>query len=176
MADEVLISSSRCGTIETPPTLTGYYGGLLQYVSNLITASVSYAQQCYGNVEANQQECSIFVKKQIPQTIFRNISCPFPGKDRICISDTSNIRLDTGLIDSNDILGLNAAPQDRFKYRTVLECAPLRTDNYTRVITSGNATDGNSTIQLLYGIPNPDGSGIFAWPMHSPPFVNQYST
>jgi hypothetical protein len=67
-----------------------------------------------------------------------NSSCPF--KDGLCRSNDANLLLDTGYIDSNDDLGLNAPQNQRFAWRYVLQCAPLETQGYTSEVTQGNTT------------------------------------
>ncbi|KAL9108187.1 MAG: hypothetical protein Q9227_007042 [Pyrenula ochraceoflavens] len=79
---------------------------------------------------------------------------------------------------------MNTAPHDRFKYRNVLECAPLRTDAYSRTITakdavtplmtSRNASDDDSIDQLLYGGSTADSSITFEWPLQFPIQFGEY--
>lgn len=176
MADEVLISSSKCGMIEQSPDIGTLYNDIVQYISKLNVASASFAQQCYGNNTASRSECSTFVKTQMPQIIARNASCPFPGK-KICRRESTNLRIDSGPIDSHKDLGMNAAPQDRFTYRNVLECAPLHTQGYTRTIASNDSSNSNSTFQLLYGSANAavhNDSGSFQWPVHIMDGIQDY--
>lgn len=56
--------------------------------------------------------------------------CPFSNVS-ICRTNSSNIRLDTGYIDLNDDLGVNAPPENNILFRSVLQCAPLETQGYT---------------------------------------------
>jgi hypothetical protein len=56
-----------------------------------------------------------------------------PPASSSCLSVTiklgsRSITLDSGLIDSQDDLGLNAPPGDRLSYRRVMSCAPLNND------------------------------------------------
>lgn len=157
------------------------YSHLEPYYSKLTTASLSYAQQCYGNTTA-EQECSVFVQREIPQ-IVSSANCPFPGKSRICLRNATNLRLDTGLIDSHNHLGINAAPEDRFYYRNLLECGPLRTEGYTRnsSIQTLPFSDGSanvSSVDLLYGGlsggPHMNDSVTWEWPIHSPETLREY--
>ncbi|KAH7317088.1 hypothetical protein B0I35DRAFT_267343 [Stachybotrys elegans] len=63
-------------------------------------------------------------------TITRNASCPFESS--FCISQHSNIIVESGLIDSLEDLGLNWPPSSQFKLSHKLHCAPLATSNYTK--------------------------------------------
>lgn len=60
-------------------------------------------------------------------------ACPFQNSS-ICRSNTSNIRLDTGYIDLNRDLGVNARPDNNILFRAVLECAPLETEGYVEPV------------------------------------------
>lgn len=126
-----------------------YFGDFLKYSSKLNTAGAAYAQQCYGN-NATAQECSIFVKKEIPALVSGNASCPFAGGDKICLRK-SNLRIDTGMIDSHEHMGINAAPPDRVQLRRVTECAPLKTEDYTRLANSTDGTPTQNLVEYLYG-------------------------
>lgn len=174
-ADEVLISSSKCGQIlpswdnETGATLDA-----IVYGSRLITASASYAQQCY-DYNGAKQGCSEFVQKQLPRTVYRDVSCPFPGKDRICIRDNTNLRIDSGLIDSHAHLGINAASKDRFAYRHVVECAPLNTARYTRMSTHEAAGANSTFLQVQYGSTQfLNESYTVEWPLRVPLELREY--
>lgn len=56
--------------------------------------------------------------------------CPF-SNNSICRTNSSNLRLDTGYIDLNKDLGVNAPPHNNILFRAVLQCAPLETQGYT---------------------------------------------
>lgn len=128
------------------------------YLSELILASTSYSQQCYGK-ETKAQECSTFVKRQIPQIVSRNASCPFPAKD-ICARSSTNLRIDTGRIDPNNDFGINTALKDRFAYRNVLECAPLRTDGYEQEVPLRSEKINTTVVNYLYGGADDDWYGF----------------
>ncbi|KAL9615740.1 MAG: hypothetical protein Q9160_009297 [Pyrenula sp. 1 TL-2023] len=88
---------------------------------------------------------SIFSSRKLDSKISTNVSCPFPGKDRICIRNSTNFRVDTGLLDSHHDLGLNAALKDRIQFRRVIECGPIKTKGYVR---ARKAQPSNSTFEF----------------------------
>ena len=53
--------------------------------------------------------------------------------------------MDTGLLDTNEHLGINAAQSDWIQYRKVTSCSPIHTKGY---VTTFNDTDPND---LTYG-------------------------
>ncbi|KAL9114279.1 MAG: hypothetical protein Q9227_001701 [Pyrenula ochraceoflavens] len=175
-ADEVLISSPKCGQLMTAP-IEDFYLAVQPYSSKLTTASAAYAQQCYGSTTA-KQECSVFVKKQIPQIVSSNATCPFPGQEKICMRSSTNLRIDSGMIDSHKHFGINSAPEDRFTYRNVLECGPLRTKGFTQTVSYADNPASNLSVNLLYGS---QGGGIHVndsvtwdWPIDGPQTLKEY--
>jgi hypothetical protein len=108
-------------------------------MSQRINDAFNYAQQCYSTSSFEMFDCDKFVVKNLAATITKNDSgCPFQGS--ICRSNNTNLSLDTGYIDSNDNLGLNAPKDQRFLWRYKLQCAPLVTERYTSQITTDNMT------------------------------------
>lgn len=91
--------------------------------------SRAYAQKCYGlTAGPNGASCNFFVKPALERTIKRDIDCPFsPG-----ICESKGITLTSGYIDSHEDLGINAAPEDRIRFRKSLSCAVLKAEsNYS---------------------------------------------
>ncbi|KAI0857613.1 hypothetical protein F4860DRAFT_488914 [Xylaria cubensis] len=125
--DEVLVRSTHCGPIRiTEPSAEMVVIGSRFHAEKLNDAE-NYAQRCYSS---DSTACNKFVVGRLPTaTMNTTATCPF--QDRICRDPQSTLRLDTGYIDSNDKLGLNAPNNQRFAWRYVLHCAPLQTEGYT---------------------------------------------
>ncbi|KAI1753852.1 hypothetical protein F4782DRAFT_545630 [Xylaria castorea] len=104
-----------------------------------------YAQCCYNNtIYPCYMSCAGFFARRLPTNETDNrAECPF--QDQICSSTNANLRLDTGYIDSNDHIGLNAPASERFAWRYVLHCAPLTTKNYT-----SHSLLGNDSVHKLF--------------------------
>jgi hypothetical protein len=66
-------------------------------------------------------------------------ACPF-GSDA-CLVDA--VRFDSGLLSSNDDVGINSPPRDSLQFRRVTTCAPIRVDKY--------ATDWRENLPQAYG-------------------------
>lgn len=123
---------------------------VLPYYESRYFSASTYAQQCYES-NSTTQTCGTYVNKELPINASRNVGCPFPGGKNICTSNSSNLRLDTGLLNSHDHLGINTPPSIRFAFRYVHECAPLLVDKYTRVNSSRPFNSANASLELLYG-------------------------
>lgn len=147
----MLLSSENCGALIPPASLTEYYGNYMPYLTVNINSASAYAQQCYTN-SSFSQFCSLYVQKELPINIDKNASCPFPGKEKICLRNSGNLRLDTGPLDSHIHFGMNTEPGRRFTYRRIIECAPLQTAGYTRTNTSSPLfSSQNASLDFMYG-------------------------
>lgn len=132
-----------------PDSIVDYVQQYNSYINRRYSLALAYAQECYTNSSATQI-CSIYKQRRLPINVYRNISCPFPGKE-ICARNSTNLRLDTGFLDSHDHLGINTKPQNRFVFRHVDECAPLTLDGYLWSNNSHVYTVQNSSTEYRYG-------------------------
>ncbi|KAI1736545.1 hypothetical protein F4680DRAFT_468988 [Xylaria scruposa] len=138
VSDEVLAMSNHCGISEIDfDNLTTYALWTGQYSKQLSDAT-QYAQRCYTEKSTGMPECRKYVVDKIA-TNSTDTSAPCPFQEQICRTK-ENIRLDTGYINSHDSIGLNAPESERFAWRYVLHCAPLKTDGYTMNTTQGNSS------------------------------------
>jgi hypothetical protein len=142
VSSEVLVKSIKCGFVteglsSTPEQLFP----LFSYGAEKYDSAANYAQQCYSNNTSGVLDCGLFITKQITGTIDKNATCPFSNE--VCRNSQSNIRLDTGYVDSHAHFGLNSPPNERILFRNVVHCAPLTTEGYTTLETNtplGNVT------------------------------------
>ena len=158
VGNAVLLDGSGCGLIDldanalTIEEVDVLYPELAQSTED----AANYAQQCYSKDRSGMLDCTSFVKDHLPSTSEAQAPCPFTGD--ICRSSSSNLRLDTGLLDSNDFFGINAPDGQHILYRNVLHCAPLITepfaenmstsfDNYTTYSYGHDAFGKNYTYQ-----------------------------
>lgn len=93
-----------------------------------ISKAADYALRCYESTAPASNECSTFLRGALSPTIISNASCPFDSS--LCLSQDSNVILDSGLMDSHTDLGLNWPPESRFQLQHKLHCAPLVTEGY----------------------------------------------
>ncbi|KAI0006574.1 hypothetical protein F4779DRAFT_620499 [Xylariaceae sp. FL0662B] len=147
--NEVLLSGTNCGMVVNGgsvdnPELINYYW---PHQSNTITSAANYASQCYSNTTTSRalQGCGTFVKQKLPFSVNRDAPCPFQG---LCKSGSSSLMLDTGYLNSHDDFGINAPENERFLFRRVLQCAPLKTEGYR---STYNLTQERSFSQYFYG-------------------------
>ena len=89
----------------------------------------SYARTCY-NDDIESRQCEIYVQKKVPFGKVDVSSCPF--QDDICreFPGSAAFQMDTGLLDSHEVFGINAAPENRVTFQKVTTCSPLKTAGY----------------------------------------------
>ncbi|KAI0378393.1 hypothetical protein F5Y04DRAFT_149312 [Hypomontagnella monticulosa] len=149
VGNEVLLNGANCGLPSVTYAIPGVEGvaAQTQFASEQLSQAFNYAQQCYSTGKLGSMQCNKFVVDHLPiGSANENASCPF--QDSICRTPGSNLQLDTGYIDSNDLLGLNAPQDERFAWRYVLQCAPLQTKGYTSEVVE---KDNRSYVRYHYG-------------------------
>lgn len=140
--DEVLLKGDRCSILDLGPSGSKNFSTssrFLQRDSERIMDAANYAQQCYSASGSGLMGCNRFVVQNLP-TVVKDYkaACPFPSS--ICKSNNTNVQLDTGYVDSTLHFGLNAPDNQRFSWRNVLTCAPLKTDGFTGTMNQLNKT------------------------------------
>lgn len=142
--NEVLLSGNRCRIVITDEAALGDLDlarAIFQpYHTKTLQEYLNYAVRCYGQ-DTNSDSCQKFYAQQLSFSIETNASCPFD--DKLCLSLSDNLVLDTGYIESGKHLGFNAPQSDSFQYRMRTHCAPLRTEGYMEGHTP-STTDSNN--------------------------------
>ncbi|KAK5658070.1 hypothetical protein OQA88_2626 [Cercophora sp. LCS_1] len=150
--DEVLVDGRRCGFVDmslAADNLTSNFQLATPARAEEVHSADAYARQCYvtSPYATGALTCDTLTKTRlVPDQLDVNASCPF--KNNICVGDTGNIRLDTGYIDSHEDLGRNTPREKRFRYRRVLQCAPLKTEGYKTYV---NISDSDTRVRYHYG-------------------------
>ena len=142
--DETLIRSPNCGLLELNATGTKQNQAAYHAVDlNDTLAATTYSRACYEDTE-NVLQCNQYAQQQLKWQTDHNASCPFLP-DLCLYGGTSAYQMDSGLIDSHEDLGINAAKSERVQYRKVTTCSPIHTKGYVTNITD---TDPNA---VAYG-------------------------
>ncbi|KAF2470314.1 uncharacterized protein BDR25DRAFT_343088 [Lindgomyces ingoldianus] len=136
-ANEVLLTGTNCALMGFSglSNITAFGTVWEPYNSQRVTASLARAQQCY-NTGTFSEDCGLYIKPQLSVNITRNASCPFASE--ICRTQTENIIVDTGYMDSHEDFGINAPLAERFKFRSVYHCAPIVTEGFSELYNSTN--------------------------------------
>ena len=151
--NQTLIRSPNCGTWALNGT--GSQLELFAYTSKVLNDTItaaSYARACYGNTQ-NVLQCDQYAQQQIKWTTNQNASCPFASGTCI-LGDTAAYEMDTGPVDSHDVLGINAPQDERITYRKVTTCAPIHTTGYVEFWNNtnvGEVTYDDTFQQFFFG-------------------------
>lgn len=153
---EVLLVPRGCGLYV--PKQVNFDSQYRSWRSKVQTEAANYAQNCYSDRSPSSTSActhSPYVQQELSMSVTTNASCPFDPI--LCATSSSNLVLDTGLIDSHKHLGINAPPDQRLQYRRLLQCAPLATAGYSE--SSDDYYMGNrSFTRYYYGL---TGSGNY---------------
>lgn len=171
IGNEVLVDGARCAITYTQGFNSSASNLMTLYVADQQLTANNYAQQCYNaNATDYTFDCASFVTPALPSTVDYNAPCPFAPE--ICRSNTSNIRLDTGYLDTTRHLGVNAPGSERILFRSIFQCAPLVTENHTEHVTT---PDGANYTRHYYG-PPANSAAAHNWTYETPTLESVYST
>ncbi|KAH8759507.1 hypothetical protein F5883DRAFT_565043 [Diaporthe sp. PMI_573] len=137
VGSDVLLDGSNCGVFTTVGAAGTVQAASILYsnVAQKTEQAANYTRQCYSSSRSGMLDCTSFIVDHLSSTVDTRAPCPFPGAD-VCRLQNSNLRLGTGLLDSNDFFGLNAPQSQRILFRNVLECAPLVTEPFAQNIST----------------------------------------
>jgi hypothetical protein len=140
-AGQALVYSSTCGypkklsTLRTASSRNLTDENLEIFNSQVLLGrftlmkSTAYVRTCYNGDTTGAADCSHFVRKNLMgdnSSVEQKAACPFGGD--ACLTDA--VRYDSGLVNSNKEIGINAPLKESISFRRVTTCAPIRIDNY----------------------------------------------
>jgi hypothetical protein len=148
-SNDIKIKTSRCGLVVfNTTTQDGFRAELLNEVNGTLAAR-QYARNCYGS-DPTLAECSLYPAQTLPYNASQ-VKCPFendPKGQGLCIANTA-LNADTGLLNSNTFLGINAAPQNRILFRKSITCSPINANPYVEI--SQGTTSGANILTYYMG-------------------------
>jgi hypothetical protein len=88
-----------------------------------------YARSCYAEKDDGElsKQCDAFVTRRIASILTMDKTCPFPGAG---VCKTDSVRIESGRIDSRDMLGINTPDKDRVGVKKSLTCVPIDADQW----------------------------------------------
>ncbi|KAI9707010.1 MAG: hypothetical protein M1820_004598 [Bogoriella megaspora] len=152
--NEVLLTGANCAIIQSPANVTEESIRTLYnpYFFQLTKLDEERTLRCYSS-ESSTDDCSPTIVGRLPVMFNGNASCPF--ESAICHSNTTNLILESGYMNSHYDLGINSPVEHRFLYRVRQHCSPLVLDGYTTTrhvptqALSANGPQINSTVTLM---------------------------
>ena len=146
---QVLLKPTNCGLVSTAPHADPIALSEIQskYVSD-IRKSRAYANQCYS-APNKTLGCASLPAQNLPYTINNKTSCPFG--QRCALGGNGAIHLDTGILNSDTHLGINAKPDDRVGFRVSSTCSVIDVQDLTQAVPDPNGDGNFSRIQVYMG-------------------------
>jgi hypothetical protein len=107
--------------------------------NNYTVRADEYARQCYIDNVDPTSSCSYFTQRRI-DVQSASAACPFAG-DHTCLAESSPYRLAATLIDSSEMLGINAPEHDRVFLTKETTCSPVSSHGRAEVVNYNETTD-----------------------------------
>ena len=170
--NEALLRSDRCGTFNESDT--NIYDAddrtrVLSTDTNMTLTASNYAQECYLAASSGGV-CDSYIQRLLPMEPDYNASCPF-GYGLCAWGSEGAFEMDSGYIDTHEMLGINARKRDRVHFRKVTTCSPLLTGDYeeeTNITDRMSPTFGDTLSQFFFGpIINSTDNATFSYNEHS---------
>jgi len=110
----------------------------------------SYVANFYSNSSSSTAR-SVFSRPTLPLTVSHSAPCPIPATQRCNLGPDMAFSAVSDFLDSHEMLGVNAKPEDRISIQLSLTCSPVVAKDLVK-ITQG---ENNAFIDYLLG-PFPD--------------------
>lgn len=115
---------------------------------NDIRQSCAYVDACYNSPNGSLG-CSSLPVQSLPFSNDTEATCKFGD---LCLKRTGNAYgLDTGMLNSQTHLGINAKEDDRVNFRIATTCSVLSYKDYTTMKPDPMSTDNSTIFDINYG-------------------------
>ncbi|KAK4102384.1 hypothetical protein N658DRAFT_485216 [Parathielavia hyrcaniae] len=118
------------------------------------TAARSYVSAFYRNqssfASGSSATRSRFVQPSLPIHTTKTAACPIPARDRCVLGEDGAFGMTTGLLDSHEMLGINAAPKDRVALQLSVTCSPVSVRDFVQWVLMND----NRTTMLAFFVGN----------------------
>jgi len=180
--DEVLVRGNTCGWMSSGPADTGPMTEIEQLDSDLAAynfgrytafQSLKYVQACYNTTSITDlATCRFYASSSLTSAVNLDRPCPFSNTS-VCAAPRA-IQVDTGFIDSDGDLGINAPTDSHIRFRKLLTCVPTLVEeqfssNWTNTPPPGLDVAGDAFKYYYLG---PSNQGNFTWVMDNRTFWN----
>ena len=103
----------------------------------------SHVASFYSNSSSSTAR-PIFVRPTLPYFVSRSAPCPIPASQRCSLGPDKAFSVVSTFLDSHEMLGVNARPEDRVSIQMSLTCSPVLTKDLER------RTQGENNIFIDY--------------------------
>ena len=117
------------------------FGPVFKTVATDTAQARSYASNFYaGRGPSWSAVQPVFVKPSLPYTTSESAPCPLPAASRCLLGENTAYSMTTGLLDSHEMLGINAPADDRVTLQLSVTCSLLDTRGLVEEVSFKNDT------------------------------------
>ena len=128
----VRVQEHNCGIWQfnttNPEGMTAY----LNKKTTDTTQARTYVSNFYANSSSTLAR-SAFVRPTLPYTTNTTAACPLVNTSRCILGQTAAFSMTTNPLDSHDMLGINADPEDRVTLQKHVTCAQVRAGDLVNI-------------------------------------------
>jgi hypothetical protein len=117
----VLLKPEPCGLWYYNTTTLDQTGTAGKKIVQDTLEARAYASDWYSNSSTSLSSPSLYPVNNLPYSINANTSCPF-DQSRCALGATSGFSMETELLDSHSMFGINAPPSDRVQLQKTVTC------------------------------------------------------
>jgi hypothetical protein len=129
---EVLLEPRDCGYLSFNSSTYAGLGAFSAKVLKDTIAGRTYAGNWYGNSSVSQSASSPFPVNSLPYSTKQNTSCPFQSS-RCFNGERPAFSMETQLLDSHTMFGINAEREDRVQIQKTVSCAVVDVSDLVRI-------------------------------------------
>ena len=128
----VRVQEHNCGIWKFDTTTAEGMTAYLNKKTTDTTQARTYVSNFYANSSSTLAR-SAFVRPTLPYTTNTTAACPLVNISRCILGPTAAFSMTTDLLDSHDILGINADPEDRVTLQKHVTCAQMRAGDLVNI-------------------------------------------
>ena len=126
------MQSDFCGPFNT--SLAGVGVGNDNYTHAIYDLATLMVEDCYGDTVSASPRCRVYLNSRIPFNVSRGECLWNPS---LCLAmETPTVIMDSGLMDMNNVFGLNLPSTDQVLFRKKTSCAILPLENHTSTVAT----------------------------------------
>jgi hypothetical protein len=147
---QVLVKPQNCGLWQYDSSQVNNSdaaGTATRKIRNDTIDARTYARNWYANESSGVAARSLFPVLRLPYSFNTSSTCPFGHGGRCIPDDFSAITMDTGLLDSHAMFGINAPDRDRVSFRMKVTCSPV----HAKDLAKDSRTAGIDYLDFYFG-------------------------
>jgi hypothetical protein len=134
----VLAKEGLCGMLIYPSTRAAFAAANGKLIGDTIAAR-QYAKNWYGSNVSSLSAQTLYPVRSLPYTTSNSTPCPW--NKRCVLGPDRAFSLQTDLLDSHSMLGINARRENRISYRKNVTCSVVSTKDFQHLVNDTDEFD-----------------------------------